>query len=613
MDNYYLKSMEVKRFRNLIDMKEMFFARRINVISGHNGVGKSTILSLICSATGSKELHNPKGENFNPDFKKYFKVYPEETVEKGGDDSKRYYVYSKYERESDSLSVTKRIRLKNNQKSSDTRIQIIPELSISDVDYKKNKADFDVSNKTEFEKAFARQNNISVSGRLNVPTRYVSVSRVYPLGELNDVKNPTNAVEINGVDKKRNEMYALRLNDFYRDTYNSVLPDSISPDASLYYYSKDNIISNQLSMDVVNTKPESKSVGQNALGTIVGTIADFEYLRLTDENYSGGILCIDEVDTSLHPAAQKKLMDMLASKAEDLNLQIFLTSHSITILEEISRKSDKDPKNYAINYITDRYNPRIMSFPTIANIKADLQLSGMAIRPIVRVYFEDEISQKIHFMLLAAAKELKIPFNPTNVNVDYISAKGGKDFLRTIAKKDPYFKTPLIILDADSRFSSHEEEKNPIIISDYLLTDYNPFIANHNDTKDPINFMRLPNYFAPESYLYRIIHLYSQISPEGTLRKESRNYWEFVEEKSGYTGVNGQYVHQKWSIKKNTFNNTDLKKFGSMDQITEFIEQTNSLAFYYKNEDRKKELEKYIQTFNAKISRQEKIVASSRF
>ncbi|WP_370854705.1 AAA family ATPase [Megasphaera sp.] len=56
---------------------------------------------------------------------------------------------------------------------------------------------------------------------------------------------------------------------------------------------------------------------------------------LLTEDYSSGILCIDEIDVSLHPDAQQRLIDLLDKLSSELNLQIIISSHSLVIIKEI--------------------------------------------------------------------------------------------------------------------------------------------------------------------------------------------------------------------------------------------------------------------------------------
>ena len=64
-----------------------------------------------------------------------------------------------------------------------------------------------------------------------------------------------------------------------------------------------------------------------------GEIAAAELLAVDYPKYS--IILIDEVETSLHPRAQRRLMRDLARVAREQELQIILTTHSPYILDEL--------------------------------------------------------------------------------------------------------------------------------------------------------------------------------------------------------------------------------------------------------------------------------------
>lgn len=64
-----------------------------------------------------------------------------------------------------------------------------------------------------------------------------------------------------------------------------------------------------------------------------GEIAAAELLAVDYPRY--GIVLIDEIETSLHPRAQRRLMRDLARVARELELQIILTTHSPYVLDEL--------------------------------------------------------------------------------------------------------------------------------------------------------------------------------------------------------------------------------------------------------------------------------------
>lgn len=78
------------------------------------------------------------------------------------------------------------------------------------------------------------------------------------------------------------------------------------------------------------------SSGQDNLGKILLAILSFKRLKEKFPTlYEYGILVIDEIDTTLYPASQIKLIEALRKFSSDYNIQIIFTTHSLTILEKV--------------------------------------------------------------------------------------------------------------------------------------------------------------------------------------------------------------------------------------------------------------------------------------
>ncbi len=104
-----------------------------------------------------------------------------------------------------------------------------------------------------------------------------------------------------------------------------------------------------------------------------------ELLQKTDPKQSS-LLLIDEVETSLHPSAQRRLIRDLAEMCRVLELQIILTTHSPDILEELPPE--------ARAYILTSGNQKQVVFgvsPDFAMTKMDME-----IHPECDLYVEDD-------------------------------------------------------------------------------------------------------------------------------------------------------------------------------------------------------------------------------
>lgn len=90
-----------------------------------------------------------------------------------------------------------------------------------------------------------------------------------------------------------------------------------------------------------NKKNQKFSVGATSEGVKKIAIMD----RLLANGYvdDNSIIFIDEVESALHPRAFCQLLDMLESIAENMGIQIFITSHSYFVLKKLSLISLRKP------------------------------------------------------------------------------------------------------------------------------------------------------------------------------------------------------------------------------------------------------------------------------
>jgi predicted ATP-dependent endonuclease of OLD family len=72
------------------------------------------------------------------------------------------------------------------------------------------------------------------------------------------------------------------------------------------------------------------SAGQDNISQIISALISFEILKEKQGlDFKGGIILIDELDSTLYAASQCKLIDILFRYARKLEIQIILTTHSI--------------------------------------------------------------------------------------------------------------------------------------------------------------------------------------------------------------------------------------------------------------------------------------------
>ena len=98
-------------------------------------------------------------------------------------------------------------------------------------------------------------------------------------------------------------------------------------------------------VNTIDYPSTSNSSGQDNVGQILLTLLSFKKLKQENpEKDNGGILLIDELDATVHPAAQKKLFDYLYKTSLELDLQIVFTTHSLSLINHVidTKNSTKD-------------------------------------------------------------------------------------------------------------------------------------------------------------------------------------------------------------------------------------------------------------------------------
>lgn len=198
-----------------------------------------------------------------------------------------------------------------------------------------------------------------------------------------------------------------------------------------------------------NYDHDSVSAGEDNAGQILLAIFSFRKLKEEYPDYKGGLLLIDEADAGLFPAAQRQLIKILTEECDDLNLQVIMTSHSPTMIEDIHNLSTLDARNYQNIYLTDSYGPiKIFENVTWPQIFADLHVQPVLVDtnllPQINMYFEDKEAYDFYAAIITDRTLNKV----TNLLKDV--ALGCSEYIKLVIRKIPEFTSrSLIILDGD--------------------------------------------------------------------------------------------------------------------------------------------------------------------
>lgn len=590
-----LAKMEIEYFRSFHDV-QFDVGRKITAISGQNGVGKSNIASLIASGSGLSKKRE-LGSNFQPEFSDFFNVESTENFTE-------YKLFLTYKEDGREGTVLKRLSFKDDT-ATNRGIRIIPRTSNRDMTGVGSK---------EAERMAKDTFGVGGAARVPIPTIYLSISRLYPLGERRET------VTIKEI-KKTNRLYQNEADAKFREWYNAVIPGSIKRDASLSIIEKKTSSRSSLHMDMERTPTLSQSVGQDNIGNIISALVDI-YLLSKQEDYAGAILCIDEVEVSLHPDTQLHLLSLLDKLADELDIQFVVSTHSLTILKELLKKQSRTPEDYSVVYLKNPSAPMITKHNTYEMLKADLLGRTTFDFPKTKIYFEDEVGQHVFHMLVSSLRYQCIALKSGNGlrGIDEVTNSGklqaelerlerfsgilpdlqeivmhlGCETLLTMSVQDQmYFQRVLFLLDGDARYKDPAQKPR---IRDYLDEKYDS--TGKNDRNHPVNTCFLPEHFAPESYLYGIIYQLANHENDHSV------FWRTLDDSEETALYTATKIRNMFSGLPTEFDNDDLKTIfkpyqpdAENSEIWQFIDKSHMLDYYYSDYRNVGELIKFFSEF----------------
>lgn len=543
MSHIYLQNVTLTTFRKISDMT-MTFTPGVNLILGHNGTGKSNILSLLTSATGVGR------STLTPKYDDYFKI---DEIEHFSD----YEVRNVYKDIDSDFQLTERLSFKDD-KSEDGRIaHIVPRLGKTvGVDATLTDA---VSRFNNFFKL-----NSSGSARIPLPTKFISVSRIMPRGEGELSVDPT-----------RIGLAATE----YRDWYNSVLVGSIdSTETEAYTVQKSSDLK-KTEMKLIDTPASGVSVGQDSLSTIISALTELA-AEAKKENYRGSILAIDEFDLSLHADAQNRLLDLLIALSKSLKIQVFISTHSLSAVKYFSSKKNRNPEVYSITYIMDRLQPQAIQDIDFFEIASSMYLNMNIVPPKIQLYTEDESGLRLFRLFLDAYASELPDFQDTNYKMTpmkvsksvlkYLNGNSNSD------ASDEHFQRSLIIYDGDARFSAGSENEKRAASGEYILGEKS-FDSIPKNTKVGQNAVILPSSFAPEAFLYFWLHKMVKNTNGLTLA-----FWRHVN--AQHVNIERATYSAKFSFNAEEAEIHNLKDH-FIDELFSFAEKTRLIEFLKNYDD----------------------------
>ena len=284
-----LKKLKIESFRH-IKNQEIVFGDKLTVISGQNGTGKSSILGWVAQLCDFKEKNKRLNDSlFKEDYQNVFRFCPQ------NDYINSYKVVFEYESSNGDIEI-KTVQTRYQKATSNS-----PERYRTDVDNR--------------------------GASLNYPIIYLGLKRLIPLATEKKITLKTDSIS-NQMQNKFSNLSKEILN---------LIDDEIIPEG-IKSSNKD-----LFAMKTVDYGHLGNSAGQDNIGQIISSFLSYEKLKSElGEKYKGGIILIDELDATLYAGSQINLINKMFRLANQLNLQVIFTTHSLEIIEALKEKLGDD-------------------------------------------------------------------------------------------------------------------------------------------------------------------------------------------------------------------------------------------------------------------------------
>lgn len=514
-----IKRLKVNKFR-IFEDKEILFGKYITVLSGRNSTGKSTILGMIAN---SCELKKNKGvplikASFKSDFSEIF--HGSESHDLSGSDRFTIFFTEDFVTENDYRKCRVTWQTMEGGKK---RFRVIPEFKVG------------------------RRKR---SSKLPYPIIYLGLSRLFPIGESNSVKK--------AAIKKFTDEYQ----QWFIEKYKEIL--SLHEDITEISNVSLDDLSMKYGVGVSSNNYDylTNSSGQDNLGQILLALLSFRLLKENNpDDYKGGILLIDEIDATIHSAAQKRLIDLLIQYAREYDLQTVFTTHSSSLLKHISDKieynNDDSTNNGVELYYLTKANrhldiKRNISYNEMEN---DLLVQPNIINDKLKVYSEDEENRWFLKQVLKSDYLTRIHLLDVSL---------GCEEILTLCKADiSYFANVMIVFDGD----------------------VNTRRINQTPLKTTKNYIKLPSSSRPEEVIYNYLlgldsnHLYWQAAQSAGIT------WDVINDRGPMSASYRKFDKDRDKY-KNWFN--DYKSFFESTNLFEYWKSDNEAIVTKLNRDFKK-------------------------
>ena len=401
-----IKKAVIEKFRGFQQV-ELSLGEKVTLIAGQNGTQKSTLLGLLSQTftipnkdhplSGEKPL---TGDSYRSTFASKFRLSPERDLP----GEHEWSLYFKNPNLHPDINDEGKFTIESiPRKEGDIRF------------WQKGKRD-------------------KGSGYVQLPVIYLSLKRLIPIAEAGKVDE-------SDIRLTRDEQ------NWFIDNYNRILfsQDNLEGVDYLEGPSK-----NTLGVTTDHYDWKSNSAGQDNLGKIL--LAVISFMRLKKEypdNYQGGILAIDEIDATLYPGSQVKLLELMSGFCKAAEIQVVATTHSLSMLERLCELKKERGRASHFNCVYLKKIDGEVGVEETSDFERILHNLSVTIgrkKPPkqIAVYTEDE--ECTHFVKAIVKQKFKGLKYPD-------ITLGCNNLIQLAEKKVPSFSYPnsIVVLDGDTK------------------------------------------------------------------------------------------------------------------------------------------------------------------
>ena len=564
----YIKELKIKDFRLI---KELSFqpSKYVNIISGKNGTGKSTILGMIAQGFSYNnkviEFISPECQELNKT--KFSKLDSDQDSELINEYNSILTHFGKpFE-----SSSNEHFKLSEKDARETEHINVILD----------NEEWFKVETTNHTDRIlprFVTRRDNNESANYIHPVIYLGLDRLTPLVKT---RNKNFILDISEQDKE--DIHILYKSILLKDYPNNLTATETNTKKQTAAY-----IDPERTIEMISS-------GEDIVGQLL--LALYSFKKLKDNyphDYKGGILLVDEVDATLYPAAQNILLDIFLEKARAWNIQIFVTTHSLTLLEHLetekikNQRVNRDVKIFTTNE-SDISDIKITELDFLYKFKNELlaQVNQEPILDKVKVYFEDSEAYFVFTNLIKGFKDShNLAVSRRIKSINGVSSSSTQYQSLHKHKVPEFTKNSIICLDGDQEIDNckyknfitlpnHGSKANPEeFVFDILNNPKSEFWKQTNDDYNYSIFMNNPN--------YRVLEFIKNGSYEDQYKKQNgthkntkpREVWKtwFNDEKSNWKGQNNPIVYWK---NKNLDSVNEFEK--SFKKAYDFVAKNNKI------------------------------------